>query len=180
MQLHPSGWFLLGSVCSSLWQSRAFCLAAAHKPGGQCGGISGGFAPDAARNVSGWLAGYAPGVSDGPLPYPNTLAAATQYCCRAGVAPGCGGVTLATNTNWSFGRYEARAAGALKPLLPDSSIRTWLKQSGGVVTPFFVSRWRSMAQHTPTSPLVASSAVCALSTTEPDTAVRWICGRTRH
>ena len=50
-------------------------------------------------------------------------------------------MTLATNTNWSFGRYEARAAaGALNPLPPDSSIRSWLKQAGGVATPFFVSR----------------------------------------
>jgi hypothetical protein len=76
-------------------------------------------------------------MSDGPLPYPNTLKDATEYCCRADVAPGCGGVTFATNTNWSFGRYEARASGQLNPL-PDSTIRSWLKRPGSVGgTPFF-------------------------------------------
>ena len=65
---------------------------------GQCQNAT-SFAPDAARNVSGWLAGYAPGMSDGPLPYRNTLESAIEYCCNASVAPGCGGVTYATNTN---------------------------------------------------------------------------------
>lgn len=138
LAMHPSSWFLFRQ---HIFLKRDLaCAAVADKPAGQC--YNGGFAPDAGRNVSGWLAGYAPGVSDGPLPYPNTLAAATEYCCRADVAPGCGGVTLATNTNWSFGRYEARAPGALNPLPPDSSIRTWLKRTGGVATPFFVSNWR--------------------------------------
>jgi hypothetical protein len=97
---------------------------------------AGRFAPSAAANVSGFLRGYAPGVSDGPLPYPNTLHDAIAYCCSSAVVAGCGGVTLATNTNWSFGRYEARSARDLSALPPDSSIRTWLK-AGAAQTPFF-------------------------------------------
>eukprot|EP01043_Picozoa_sp_COSAG02_P028280 COSAG02_NODE_1708_length_11229_cov_14.784097_1_plen_723_part_00 len=92
------------------------------------------FAPNAPRNVSGWLAGYAPGVGDGPLPYRNTLADAIAYCCRENVAPGCGGVTLATNTNWSYGRYEARTATGLTP---GAGQRSWLKHAGRDATPFF-------------------------------------------
>eukprot|EP01052_Picozoa_sp_SAG31_P013178 SAG31_NODE_787_length_12094_cov_27.048270_12_plen_315_part_00 len=105
-------------------------------PGGQCHSGT-GFAPNAPRNVSGWLAGYAHGVSDGPLPYPNTLAAAVEYCCKESVAPSCGGVTLATNTNWTFGRYEARASTTLNP---GGGQRSWLKDpTETVATPFFNS-----------------------------------------
>ena len=170
--------------------------AAADKPGGQCYNSSGGFAPDAAQNVSGWLAGYALGVSDGPLPYPNTLASAIEYCCRADVAPGCGGVTLATNTNWSFARYEARAAaGALNPLPLHSSIRTWLKQAGGVATPFFVSgcrcryhRFRSLVPAHESVPATLCLVECSCGVAEhktyndraDNTIVLDLCRRMRH
>ena len=86
-----------------------------------------------------FLAGYAPGVSNGALPYPNTLAAAQEYCCKvnAAAAGSCGGITQqATGPPPTSLRYECRASAVPKPA---SGATSWVVANprGALVTPLF-------------------------------------------